>query len=75
MWKKLAYVGLSFVESAAHIIPFRNLIKTASPRIVAKVENQGVLDRINEIVDVADAIMIDRSDLTVETSLHDITIK
>jgi pyruvate kinase len=63
------------VESADHITAFRNLIKTGSPRIVAKVENQGGLDRVHEIVEAADAIMIDRGDLTVETSLHDIAIK
>lgn len=69
------FIGLSFVESAAHILAFRDLIKGGTPRIVAKVENQGGLDRVHEIVEAADAIMIDRGDLSVETSLHDIAIK
>ena len=72
---KVDFIGLSFVESAAHIVAFRHLIRGDSPRIVAKVENQGGLDRVHEIVEAADAIMIDRGDLSVETSLHDIAIK
>ena len=72
---KVDFIGLSFVESAAHIIAFRDLINGGGPRIIAKVENQGGLDRVHEIVEAADAIMIDRGDLSVETSLHDIAIK
>jgi pyruvate kinase len=72
---KVDFIGLSFVESANHIMAFRNLIKSGSPRIVAKVENQGGLDRIQEIIEAADAIMIDRGDLSVETSLYDLAIK
>ncbi len=72
---KVDFIGLSFVESAAHILAFRKLIAHNSPRIIAKVENQGGMDSVHEIVDAADAIMIDRGDLSVETSLYDITIK
>jgi pyruvate kinase len=69
------YIGLSFVESAKHIIAFQDLIGNRSLRIVAKVENQGGIDNLDEICRVADAIMIDRGDLSVETSLHDVAIK
>ena len=72
---KVDFIGLSFVESAAHVLAFRDLIKIGTPRIVAKVENQGGLDNVEEIAVVADVIMIDRGDLTVETSLYDIAIK
>jgi pyruvate kinase len=69
------FVGLSFVESAQHIELYRNMIKSGRPRIVAKVENQGGVQNLREIVQTADAIMIDRGDLSVETSLHDVVIK
>ncbi|MBR71881.1 MAG: pyruvate kinase [Rhodospirillaceae bacterium] len=68
------FIGLSFVESAAHITAFKNLIGSSSPRIVAKVENQGGLDKVNEIAREADAIMVDRGDLSVETSLFDVAL-
>jgi len=71
---KVDFIGLSFVESAEHILAISELINGRGPRIVAKVENQGGMDRVHEIAEAADAIMIDRGDLSVETSLHDVTI-
>lgn len=69
------FIGLSFVESAGHVRAFRDLIGAASPRIVAKVENQGGMDHVDEIAEAADAIMVDRGDLSVETSLHDVALR
>jgi len=64
------YVGISFVESAAHVTGIRALIGAPWPGIVAKVENQGGLENVDEICAAADAIMIDRGDLSVETRLE-----
>lgn len=69
------FIGLSFVESADHVLAFRELINERGPRIVAKVENQGGMNKVYEIAEVADAIMIDRGDLSVETGLYDVVIK
>ena len=69
------YIGLSFVESAEHVKAFRKLINHSWPRIVAKIENQGGMNNVQEIAEEADAIMIDRGDLSVETGLHDVAIK
>ncbi len=69
------FIGLSFVESATHIEAFRKLIGGNTPRIVAKVENQGGMDNVVEIAASADAVMIDRGDLSVETSLHDVALR
>ena len=68
------YVGVSFVESAAHVEAIRAVIRDEWPRIVAKVENQRGLDRVEEVVKTADAIMIDRGDLSVETSLENLAV-
>lgn len=69
------FIGLSFVESAAHVHAFRTLIGATSPRIVAKIENQRGMEFMREVIEAADAIMIDRGDLSVETSLHDVTLR
>lgn len=69
---QIDFIGLSFVESAEHILNFRSLISNRGPRIIAKVENSGGLDNVTEIAGAADAIMIDRGDLSVETSLFDL---
>jgi pyruvate kinase len=68
------FIGISFVESAAHVRAIRDLVGGRTPQILAKVENQGGLDRVDEIVGEADAIMIDRGDLSVETSLESVAI-
>ncbi len=68
------FVGISFVESAAHIQAIRDLIGGSQPAVVAKVENQGAMDHLDEVVAAADAIMIDRGDLSVETSLESVAL-
>lgn len=68
------FVGISFVESAAHIRAVRDAIGGRFPAVIAKVENKGGLEHVEEIVASADAIMIDRGDLSVETSLESVTL-
>ena len=74
--KQLAvdFVGISFVESAAQVSSIRELIRDKSPRILAKIETSKGLDNLEEIIDAADAIMIDRGDLSVETSIESVII-
>lgn len=68
------YIGISFVESAAHVDAIRAEIKGDFPRIVSKVENQRGLDNLEEVVRATDAIMIDRGDLSVETNLENMAL-
>jgi pyruvate kinase len=68
------FIGISFVESAAHVNAIRKLSGVDGPRIVAKVENQGGIDHLDEIVEATDAIMVDRGDLSVETNLESLAI-
>jgi pyruvate kinase len=68
------FIGISFVESAAHVQAIRQLVGGRTPQILAKVENQGGMDHLEEIVAAADAIMIDRGDLSVETQLETLAI-
>jgi pyruvate kinase len=71
---QIDFVGLSFVESAEHIQAIRQLAGDESPRIIAKIETQGGYDHRDEILAMADAVMIDRGDLASETSLETMTI-
>ena len=68
------FVGVSFVESAAHVEAIRELAGGDWPRIVAKIENQGGLDHMDEIIGATDAVMIDRGDLSVETNLENLSL-
>ncbi len=67
---EIDFVGISFVESAEQIEGIRRLTGGSWPRIVAKVENQGGLDNLHEIVGSTDVIMIDRGDLSAETNFE-----
>jgi len=62
------YLAVSFVREASDILRARELLRRAGGdgRIVAKIERADVIDKIDEIVEAADAIMIARGDLGVE---------
>ncbi|MBM3527062.1 MAG: pyruvate kinase [Alphaproteobacteria bacterium] len=68
------FVGISFVESAAHVETIRELAGGDWPRIVSKIENQGGLDHMEEVIVATDAVMIDRGDLSVETNLENLSL-
>ena len=68
------YVGISFVETGHHVDLIRDLTRNGSPRIVAKVENQGGIENMADIISTADAIMIDRGDLSVETDMVQVAL-
>jgi pyruvate kinase len=64
------FVGISFVESGDHVQAIRALTRDGRLLICSKIENQGGVDHMDDIVAASDAIMIDRGDLSVETSLE-----
>jgi pyruvate kinase len=68
------FVALSFVRRAADISEVRRFIEArgASIPIVAKIEKHEALERIDEIVAAADAVMVARGDLGVETPLENV---
>ncbi len=62
------YVALSFVRSAEDIHRVRRILRQArrSIPIVAKLEKPEAIERLEEILPVADAVMVARGDLGVE---------
>jgi pyruvate kinase len=68
------FIGLSFVESAEQIHAIKNFTGGDWPRIVAKVKNQGGMDNLAEIIVATGALMIDRGDLSAETSLETVSL-
>lgn len=66
------FVALSFVQSAADVRDLRDHL-TSRPggsdvRIVAKIETRSGIERLDEILRAADAVMVARGDLGVEIS-------
>ena len=68
------HVALSFVRAPDDIVKARRIItKAGAPtRIIAKIEHPLAIERIDEILDVADGIMIARGDLAVELSAAEV---
>jgi len=66
------YIALSFVRSEADCIEAKNLIKAAGGKapLVAKIEKAEAIDHLEEIISVADGLMVARGDLGVETGVE-----
>lgn len=65
---KVDFIAISFVRSANDILELRNILKIAKAniRIIAKIETQEAIENIDEIINVADGILVARGDLAVE---------
>lgn len=70
------YVAMSFVQAAEDIVKLKNLLANMNSkvRVIAKIETKSAVDNIEDIVDEADAIMIARGDLAVETPSESVPI-
>jgi pyruvate kinase len=66
------FVAMSFVRKAEDIIVLRALLDHlgSKARIIAKIEDQGGLRNLEEIVKVTDAVMVARGDLGIEIDYH-----
>ena len=71
------FIAASFTRSASDILELRTELKknhNDKIRIIAKIENQDGVENIDEIINVADGIMVARGDLGVEIPLEEIPI-
>lgn len=62
------YIAASFVQKADDVLAIRRVLEKAgsSMGIIAKIENEAGVKHIDEIINVADGIMVARGDLGVE---------
>lgn len=74
---QIDFVAASFVRSAADVNLIRNLLDAnggTGINIIAKIENKEGVERIDEIIDASDAIMIARGDMGVELPAEEVPI-
>jgi pyruvate kinase len=74
--QKVDWIGLSFVRKAEDIIELKKLIDQHEwkPRVVAKIEKPEALDNLDEIIAVADGVMVARGDLGVEMPMQQVPV-
>jgi len=65
-------VAISFVRSAADIVRARAAIGAGGPSLIAKIETQEAVDALEEIIAVADGVMVARGDLGIRCRLEDV---
>ena len=70
--QKVDYIALSFVRSAEDCFLAKSLILEAGGNapLVAKIEKAEAIEHLDEIIATADAVMVARGDLGVETSVE-----
>jgi len=74
MENDLDFIGLSFVNSASYVKQIKDIIGKNNIRIISKIETQGGLNNINDILAESYGLMIDRGDLSGETRPENIPI-
>nr|PZN43812.1 MAG: pyruvate kinase [Bacillota bacterium] len=70
------FIAASFVRKAADVLAIRKVLEEAGGRqqIIAKVESQEGFDNLEEILQVADGLMVARGDLGVEVPTEEVPL-
>jgi pyruvate kinase len=67
-------IAQSFVRSADDVKALRALIPADGPRLVAKIETRAAIDAFDDIVAIADGIMVARGDMGVDIPFEDVPL-
>lgn len=71
------YIAASFVRSASDVLSIKKILEEQDAShiaIIAKIENRDGVNNIDEILEVADGIMVARGDLGVEIAAEEVPL-
>ena len=71
------YIAASFVRKASDVLEIKKVLERAGDseiKVIAKIENRQGIDNIDEIIKVADGVMIGRGDLGQEIPIEEVPI-
>jgi len=71
---RLDFVGLSYIDDGAQVAEVRALFGPGGPRIISKIETRLALVNLAGIIEASDGLMIDRGDLSMETTFEGVAI-
>jgi pyruvate kinase len=71
---KADFVALSFVRKADDIVQAREILKGhgGAPDLIAKLEKREAIERLDQIMEVVDGVMVARGDLGVEVDFEEL---
>jgi len=74
--RDLDYVALSFVQTHKEIEWLQKKLKTlgSKAKVIAKIETNAAIENIDEIIVTADAVMVARGDLAIETNPESVPV-
>src|SRR6266576_2762878 len=70
------FVALSFVRKPGDLAELRNLLtrKKSKAQVLAKIEDQAAVESIEDIIKIADLVMVARGDLGIEVPMEELPI-
>lgn len=74
--EELDFIAASFVRTAEDVLEIRRILekRQADIDIIAKIESQGGVDNLEDIIKVADGVMVARGDLGVEIPAEEVPL-